>query len=108
LEDVSHLDLIGWVNTARYKWAELTGKSLKFKPASFYLEVASTLAEEVEGLKHDDDSQPDGHREVLFSGNGGEEDAAQGGEENKPGRKKGKTVVQSSSPPPGTVGGSVD
>ena len=103
------MDLIGWVNTARYKWAEFTGKSLKFKPASFYLEVASTLAEEVEGLKHDDDSQPDGHRE-LFSSSGEEEDAAQGRrgvERRESGHKKSQAVVRSSSPP-GTVGGSVD
>lgn len=104
------MDLIGWVNTARYKWAEFTGKSLKFKPASFYLEVASTLAKEVEGLKRDDDSQPDVHREVLFSSSG-EEDAAQGGEgvkRRESASKKSQTVVRSSSPPPGTVGGGVD
>jgi Mn-dependent DtxR family transcriptional regulator len=55
LEDVNHLDLVGWVNTARYKWAELTGKSIRFKPASFYLEVAARLAEEVEGITWDED-----------------------------------------------------
>ena len=40
LEDVNHLDLIGWMNTARYKWAEFTGREIKFKPATFYLGVA--------------------------------------------------------------------
>lgn len=25
LEDVNHLDLVGWINTARYKWAEIRG-----------------------------------------------------------------------------------
>lgn len=49
LEDVNHLDLVGWVNTARYKWAELIGHEIKFKPATFYLGVADHLARVVEG-----------------------------------------------------------
>ncbi|KAH9948166.1 Alpha/Beta hydrolase protein, partial [Amylocystis lapponica] len=49
LEGVNHLDLIGWVNTARYKWAEIMGRELKFKPATFYLGVADHLARVVEG-----------------------------------------------------------
>ncbi|KAH8119938.1 alpha/beta-hydrolase [Phellopilus nigrolimitatus] len=49
LEDVNHLDLVGWINTARYKWAEFTGREIKFKPATFYLGVADHLARHVEG-----------------------------------------------------------
>lgn len=49
LEGVSHLDLIGWINTARYKWAEIMGREVKFKPASFYLGIADHLARVVEG-----------------------------------------------------------
>ena len=46
---MNHLDLVGWVNTARYKWAELAGREIKFKPATFYLGVADHLARIVEG-----------------------------------------------------------
>lgn len=49
LTDVNHLDLVGWVNAARYKWAELRGKAIKFKAATFYLGAADLLAREVEG-----------------------------------------------------------
>ena len=49
LEDVNHLDLVGWVNTARYKWAEIMGREIKFKPATFYLGIADNLARVVEG-----------------------------------------------------------
>jgi triacylglycerol lipase len=34
---------------ARYKWAEFTGREIKFKPATFYLGVADHLARVVEG-----------------------------------------------------------
>jgi triacylglycerol lipase len=47
--DVNHLDLVGWINTARYKWAEIMGKEIQFRPATFYLEIADRLAREVEG-----------------------------------------------------------
>ncbi|KIY45804.1 alpha/beta-hydrolase, partial [Fistulina hepatica ATCC 64428] len=50
LEDVNHLDLVGWINTARYKWAEIVGRDIKFRPATFYLGVADFLARNVEGL----------------------------------------------------------
>ena len=40
--------MIGWLNTARYKWAEFTGREIKFKPATFYLGVADHLARHVE------------------------------------------------------------
>jgi triacylglycerol lipase len=53
LEDVNHLDLVGWVNPARYKWAEITGREIKFRPATFYLGVADWLAGEVEGVQKD-------------------------------------------------------
>lgn len=49
LSQVNHLDLVGWVNTARYKWAEMMGKEIKFRPATFYLGIADMLAREVEG-----------------------------------------------------------
>jgi len=49
LEDVNHLDLVGWVNAARYKWAEIMGKEIKFRPATFYLGIVDMLAREVEG-----------------------------------------------------------
>lgn len=50
LENVNHLDLVGWINTARYKWAEITGREIKFRPATFYLGIADWLAAEVEGI----------------------------------------------------------
>ncbi|KAJ8488308.1 hypothetical protein ONZ45_g14001 [Pleurotus djamor] len=49
LEGVNHLDLVGWINTARYKWAEIVGREIKFRPATFYLGVADMLAGSVEG-----------------------------------------------------------
>lgn len=49
LEGVNHLDLVGWVNTARYKWAEIMGREIKFKPATFYLGITDYLARVVEG-----------------------------------------------------------
>ncbi|KAI1789782.1 Alpha/Beta hydrolase protein [Ganoderma leucocontextum] len=49
LEGVNHLDLVGWINTARYKWAEIMGREIKFKPATFYLGIADHLARVVEG-----------------------------------------------------------
>jgi triacylglycerol lipase len=57
LEDVNHLDLVGWINTARYKWAEIRGKQIKFKPATFYLGVADMLATKVEDVQ---DGKKDG------------------------------------------------
>src|SRR4051794_17030844 len=50
LEDVNHLDLVGWINSARYMWAEFTGREIEFKPATFYLGVADHLARVVEGI----------------------------------------------------------
>ena len=47
---MNHLDLVGWINVARYKLAEWAGKEIKFKPATFYLGITHTIAEEVEGL----------------------------------------------------------
>ena len=55
LEDVNHLDLVGWINVARYKLAEWAGKEIKFKPATFYLGIAHTIAEQVEGLTWEDE-----------------------------------------------------
>lgn len=53
LQDVNHLDLVGWTNGARYKWAELMGQEIQFRPATFYLGVADWLAREVEGQRED-------------------------------------------------------
>jgi triacylglycerol lipase len=49
LSGVNHLDLVGWVNAARYMWAEMTGNEIEFRPATFYLGIADMLAGEVEG-----------------------------------------------------------
>ncbi|KAI0328176.1 alpha/beta-hydrolase [Cubamyces sp. BRFM 1775] len=57
LEGVNHLDLVGWINTARYKWAEIMGREIKFKPATFYLGIADHLARVVEGQGQDRSSQ---------------------------------------------------
>ncbi|KAI8990493.1 alpha/beta-hydrolase [Trametes punicea] len=55
LEGVNHLDLVGWINTARYKWAEIMGREIKFKPATFYLGIADHLARVVEGQAQEQD-----------------------------------------------------
>ena len=55
LSGVNHLDLVGWINTARYKWAEIMGKHINFKPDEFYLGIADMLAREVEGLSEADE-----------------------------------------------------
>ena len=39
---------------ARYKWAELTGREIAFKPATFYLGIADHLARVVEGQESQD------------------------------------------------------
>jgi len=57
LEDVNHLDLVGWINVARYKLAEWSGKEIKFKPATFYLGITHTIAEEVEELTWEDEEE---------------------------------------------------
>ena len=71
---MNHLDLVGWINTARYKWAELMGNKIKFKPATFYLGIVDHLAKAVEGLKPEDvtaeigggDRRPKrGHGQIL-------------------------------------------
>ncbi|KAF8807760.1 alpha/beta-hydrolase [Phlegmacium glaucopus] len=54
LSQVNHLDLVGWINTARYKWAEMMGNEIKFRPATFYLGIADMLAREVEGQGQED------------------------------------------------------
>ncbi|KAG8832174.1 hypothetical protein FRC17_001814 [Serendipita sp. 399] len=117
LEEVNHLDLVGWVNAARYKWAELFGKAINFKPASFYLEIASRLAEEVEGLKRDDED--DREHQVLFGGSSSdeEEDEGKGQKSSATTAKSGierpsashiGTGDKSPTPPSGTLGGGVD
>ncbi|TIB61436.1 hypothetical protein E3P78_02781 [Wallemia ichthyophaga] len=44
IDGANHLDLVGWVNHARYAWSELTGRAIKYKPATFYMEIADNLA----------------------------------------------------------------
>lgn len=74
LEHVNHLDLVGWINTARYKWAELMGNEIKFKPATFYLGITDHLAKAVERSKPEDmdaerrgeQDQERGHGEIRI------------------------------------------
>lgn len=47
---------MGWINSARYKWAEFTGREIAFKPATFYLGIADHLARAVEGQGDESDS----------------------------------------------------
>ncbi|KAF7799304.1 hypothetical protein EIP86_010536 [Pleurotus ostreatoroseus] len=54
LEGVNHLDLVGWINTARYKWAEIMGREIKFKPTTFYLGIADHLAKVAEAEPQED------------------------------------------------------
>lgn len=69
LTHVNHLDLVGWINAARYKWAELTGREIKFRPGTFYLGVADMLAREVEGQTDgDEDSRPLGRKQSTVDG----------------------------------------
>jgi hypothetical protein len=44
VDNVSHLDLVGWVGKMRFMFAEYSGKGIKFKPVSFYLTIAEMLA----------------------------------------------------------------
>ncbi|KAF5385430.1 hypothetical protein D9757_005440 [Collybiopsis confluens] len=53
LENVNHLDLVGWINPARFKWAQMTGKQINFRPATFYLGIADMLAREVDDVVDD-------------------------------------------------------
>ncbi|KAG9094120.1 hypothetical protein FRC06_011139 [Ceratobasidium sp. 370] len=49
LDGVNHLELVGWVNQARNTITEWMGGEANFRPGTFYLGVANTLAEVVEG-----------------------------------------------------------
>ena len=74
LEGVNHLDLVGWINTARYKWAEIMGREIKFKPATFYLGIADPLARVVEGQappESESHQQQHGQAKVNESGDEG-------------------------------------
>ncbi|KAG6854226.1 hypothetical protein C0991_009244 [Blastosporella zonata] len=62
LQHVNHLDLVGWINTARYKWAEMMGKEIKFRPATFYLGIADMLAGEVDGVPREGEEHEDAER----------------------------------------------
>ncbi|KAJ3493422.1 hypothetical protein NLJ89_g11024 [Agrocybe chaxingu] len=74
LSQVNHLDLVGWINTARYKWAEMMGKEIKFRPATFYLGIVDMLARQVEGLGRGEEGE--GVQEGV-----GREQSADGGDE---------------------------
>ena len=60
---MNHLDLVGWINTARYKWAEIMGREIKFKPATFYLGIADHLARVVEGQEQHETEEGAEHEE---------------------------------------------
>ncbi|XP_006454009.1 hypothetical protein AGABI2DRAFT_62511, partial [Agaricus bisporus var. bisporus H97] len=68
LSHVNHLDLVGWINTARYKWAEIMGKEIKFHPATFYSGIVDMLAREVEGRPEREEEVADQkeEREQMF------------------------------------------
>jgi hypothetical protein len=51
LQDVSHLDQVGWINAARYSWARFRGRDIAFHPATFYLSIADHLARDVDGVQ---------------------------------------------------------
>ncbi|KAJ7293400.1 Alpha/Beta hydrolase protein [Mycena rebaudengoi] len=68
LSGVNHLNLVGWINTAQYKWAELIGKEIKFRPATFYLGVADMLAGEVEGQPKQQEEDGDTERNEAGRG----------------------------------------
>ncbi|KAG0665588.1 hypothetical protein C6P46_006371 [Rhodotorula mucilaginosa] len=46
LENVNHLDLVGWIGKFRYSYAAWSGNDIKFRPVSFYCAVAEQLADE--------------------------------------------------------------
>ena len=48
---MNHLDLVGWINAARFRWARFRGHDIRFHPATFYLSVADHLAREVDGVQ---------------------------------------------------------
>lgn len=60
MEHVNHLDLVGWINPARYKWAEMMGKDIKFRPATFYLGIADMLAGSVDGVVREGEAEAEG------------------------------------------------
>ncbi|KAJ2919292.1 hypothetical protein MD484_g1175, partial [Candolleomyces efflorescens] len=72
LHQVNHLDLVGWINTARYKWAEIMGKEIKFRPATFYLGIVDMLAREVEGQTDDDVQRTESPVKLAFGSADGE------------------------------------
>ncbi|KAG8989968.1 hypothetical protein FRB90_002001 [Tulasnella sp. 427] len=51
LKGVSHSDLVGWVDTPRYRWAEWTGHTINFKPGTFYFELVDHLARVAEDVE---------------------------------------------------------
>ncbi|KAK7064377.1 Alpha/Beta hydrolase protein [Favolaschia claudopus] len=74
LQGVSHLNLVGWINTAQYKWAEIMGREITFRPATFYLGIADMLAGEVEGqppidLKEGSGAESQLERTPMAAGN---------------------------------------
>ena len=51
VKDVSHLDLVGWINETWYSWAKFRGCDIAFHPAAFYLSIADHLTREVDGIQ---------------------------------------------------------
>lgn len=94
---MNHLDLVGWINTARYKWAEIRGKEIKFRPATFYLGVVDMLARGVEDVRNEREGgevqgalrDPVGESRVMES----ERQPAEGREIQGKGEGEGKTLA---------------
>ncbi|QRV83548.1 alpha/beta hydrolase family protein [Ceratobasidium sp. AG-Ba] len=59
LDGVNHLELVGWVNQARNTITEWMGGETNFRPATFYLGIANTLAEVVEGQERKSQAELD-------------------------------------------------
>ena len=103
LEGVNHLDLVGWINTARYKWAEIMGREIKFKPATFYLGIADHLARVVEGQEPPAAAQSAETRPELTQASSGERRLRERGEM-ADSLQKGEAQVRSSSGTPAAPG----
>jgi hypothetical protein len=111
LQNVSHLDMIGWTNAARYTWAQAMGRAIPFRPVEFYLGVADYLARVVEGGEADDGAE----RARLEQTTGAAVDvegASAGGagagakSADRPQPKPKPSGDDSALPPPGAAGGS--
>ncbi|TFK56594.1 alpha/beta-hydrolase [Heliocybe sulcata] len=100
LEHVNHLDLVGWINTARYKWAEIMGREIKFRPAQFYMGIADHLARVVEGKERTEEGS-----QVKRHGDGEVHRHQEGGEGRKRVAQEGEREEMERGKSPGTVQG---